>query len=40
MIVLVPYATGKAYKNPESNIFSQDAYEKARAAFDAGKVKQ
>lgn len=40
MIVLVPYATGKAYKNSESNIFSQNAYEKAKAAFAAGKVKQ
>lgn len=40
MIVLVPYATGTAYKNPESNIYSQGAYEKAKAAFAAGKVKQ
>lgn len=40
MIVLVPYATGTAYKNPVSKIYSQSAYEKARAAFDAGKVKQ
>lgn len=40
MIVLVPYATGTAYKNPESKIYSQSAYEKARAAFAAGKVKQ
>lgn len=40
MIVLVPYATGTAYKNPVSNIYGQSAYEKARAAFNAGKVKQ
>ncbi len=40
MIVLVPYATGTAYKNPESSIYSQSAYKKAKAAFDAGKIKQ
>lgn len=40
MVVLVPYATSTAYKNPEFNIYSESAYEKARSAFDAGRIEK